>query len=101
VPLDPLTDASPELRRLAGSLRERGDLAAYRQAVNALALVLAGRDTATRMAPGGPPRDADLMTISEYASVTGLKAGTVRRAAREGRIPAARHGRVWLIEQAR
>ena len=97
---DPLAAAAAGLRELAMDLRERGDLASYRRAVDALVLVLGGENV-TILDTGSASGHAGTMTISEYAQVTGAKPGALRRAAREGRIPAAKHGGVWLLEVTR
>jgi excisionase family DNA binding protein len=52
--------------------------------------------------PRGKPRKApELLTVDEVCEYTRLSESSVRRWARDGRIPGARHlGRRWLFDKA-
>ncbi len=47
----------------------------------------------------GRPEDIDLISLSQAASVLGVRHGTVRRWRRQGRLPAVRKGLRWWVRQ--
>ena len=85
------------LRRARIRWRASPDIYAQLTAISAVVL---GGVSGTGVAIGASGHHDGLMTSSEYAAATGLTANAVRRACREGRIPARKVGRQWLVEVA-
>jgi excisionase family DNA binding protein len=47
----------------------------------------------------GRPKDPDIISVSEAASVLGVKNDTVKRWCQEGRLPAIKRGWRWWVKQ--
>jgi excisionase family DNA binding protein len=86
------------LRRLR--VRHRADQQVYGDLLALSAILLSGRDGTTGLAVVPVRGHAGHMSTNEAAARLGVTSDAVRRACREGRIPARKLGREWLVEVA-
>jgi len=78
------------LRRLRIQYRDRPTI--YRDL-----LWLTGRANATELEYGNQSPSGLILSVQEAADVAGLRPYTIRRACREKRLTATKHGRDWTI----